>query len=74
MTRTGNKIKTRAAAFMYDWQDAAPPALEAAEEQTRETGFHSIFGVDRSQCMSFEQALSFTNIRNPIELPKWCCD
>ena len=73
MTRTVNETKTRAAAFVREWQ-VAPTAREATDAQTRKAGFFPISAVERSRRMRFERALNFTNIRNPIELSKWFCD
>ena len=73
MARTVNEIKTRTADFVREWQ-VAPTAREAAEEQTRETGFIPVVAIVRLRRKSLEQALNSMNIRNPIELSKWCWD
>ena len=64
MALSWNEIKTRAAAFVNDWKDAAPTAREEADAQTFETGFFHIFGVERSQVAIFEQKVRLSGEAN----------
>jgi hypothetical protein len=54
MPLSWNEIKTRAAAFIKEWEDKAPAAREEADAQTFQTDFLNIFGVTRRQVATFE--------------------
>jgi hypothetical protein len=49
MAISWNEIKTRAAAFVNEWNDKAQTAREEADAQSFENDFFHIFGVERSR-------------------------
>jgi len=55
MSISWNEIKTRAAAFVNEWNDKAQTAREEADAQSFENDFFHIFGVERSRVAIFEQ-------------------
>ncbi len=55
MSISWNEIRTRAAAFVNEWNDKAPAAREEADAQSFENDFFHIFGVERSRVAIFEQ-------------------
>ena len=55
MSISWNEIRTRAAAFVNEWNDKAPTAREEADAQSFENDFFHIFGVERSRVAIFEQ-------------------
>ena len=55
MAISWNEIKTRAAAFVNEWNDKALTAREEADAQSFENDFFHIFGVERSRVAIFEQ-------------------
>ncbi|HOX91794.1 MAG TPA: N-6 DNA methylase, partial [Spirochaetales bacterium] len=59
-----NEIKTRAAAFVNEWKDKAPSAIEKSDAQTFQTGFFRVFGVERSQVAIFEQKVKLDDDAN----------
>ena len=55
MPLSWNDIKTRAAAFVNDWNDRAACAREEADAQTFQIDFFKIFGIDRKKAALFEE-------------------
>jgi hypothetical protein len=58
MPLSWNEIKTRAAAFVLDWQDSQT-VREKAEAQTFESAFLNIFGVERKKAALFEHEVCY---------------
>ncbi|MDR0525751.1 MAG: hypothetical protein LBG90_07765, partial [Spirochaetaceae bacterium] len=63
-----NEIKTRAEAFVSEWQDKAVNAREEADAQTFENDFFHIFGVARRKVALFEKKVRFKDGYDYAEL------
>jgi hypothetical protein len=55
VTLNWNEIKTRASAFILEWNGKAGTAREEADAHTFENGFFNIFGVKREKVATFEK-------------------
>ena len=65
MPLSWNEIKTRAAAFVNEWNGKAPSAREEADAQTFQIDFFNIFGVDRKKVAIFEEKVRLYKDRQP---------
>ncbi|MDR2601908.1 MAG: hypothetical protein LBC53_05600, partial [Spirochaetaceae bacterium] len=63
MPLSWNEIKTRAAAFVNEWQDKASSAREEADAQTFEAGFLNIFGDEGRKKAVFEYKVALGETR-----------